>query len=585
MSGFGFYSLTAAWLFALSIPLIIVYFLKLRRPRVNVPSLLLWTRAMEDRRVNSPFQRFKRNMLLLLQILLLLLLVLAAMQPFLRAEDSQAHRRPVLIDCSASMAARDADGKTRLEVAREQIEELIDNLLPDQELCLIAFSSSPRKLTGFTNNQRILRDALKALEVADVEADLEEAMRMAQALSRTSAFSELLLISDGNVPSRADFELSFDIRFQRLPSAAANIGITALNAQRAGSAWQVFLRVEGSAETTRSATVEITIGEEEIARERVTVTAGSSEQLMVSVEPQAASRLTARLLVDGSDSLASDNIAHLHLPVPRALFVAVPEKLSFVRHALAVQAGTQVYDPSAISQPDVVISDQVTDLASSALTRVSLGVIPTELSTLVTIEEGQTEIVDWRRDAPLLRHVQLADVMMLKEPRLAPGAQEADFEQAGYTVIAYARNGPLILRRTRAITDYVCLFHPERSTLPYRVGFPVMIANILEIARQKSGIAQAQAQKTGVLPPMDVPAGLACSVVGPDDQRRERTGDAAGTVTGIPARQVGIYTSTIGAAPPVEIGASLLSAFETRLEAVEDIVFNENLAISANTEV
>jgi hypothetical protein len=382
-----------------------------------------------------------------------------------------------------------------------------------------------------------------------------------------------------------DFELSFDIHFQRLPEAAANIGITALNAQRSGSGWNVFLRVEGSAKATRSATVEVSIGDEEIARERVTIADGSTEQFMVQVEPAAHSRLTAKLIVDGKDSLAADNIVHLQLPVPRALFVAVPEKLSFVRHALAVQSGIQVHAPGDLKQPDLIISDQVADLASPAPTRLSLGVIPAPLQKLVTIEDGQTEIIDWRRDAALLRHVQLSDVMMLKEPRMAVDVTEADFEEAGYTVIAHARNGPLILRRSGPIADYVCLFHPEQSTLPYRVGFPVMIANTLEIARQQSGLAQALAQKTGVLPPLHVPSGEPCVVIGPDGQRRERVGDKAGTVTGIPAPRAGVYTSKIGDAAAVEIAVSLLSSSETRLAAAEDIVFNENLAISANTEV
>jgi Ca-activated chloride channel family protein len=585
MSGFGFYSLTAAWLFALIVPLIIVYFLKLRRPRVNVPSLLLWTRAMEDRRVNSPFQRFKRNLLLLLQLLLLLLLVLAAMQPFLRGNDDRARRRPVLIDTSASMAARDSKGRTRLDVAREQVAELIDNLLPDQELCLIAFSSAPRKLTGFTNNRRILRDALDQLEVADVEADLEEALRMAQALARTTSFQDVLLVSDGNLPDRVDFELSFNISFQRLPAAAANIGITALNAQRAGTAWQVFVRVEGSENASRSASVELSMGDAKIASERITVAAGSTEQLMVSVEPEKAGLLSAELIIDGSDSLAADNVAHLWLPVPRALYVAVPEALSFVRHALAVQQGIRVYAPSDIKQPDLVISDQVADLASPAATRVSLGFVPQPLAKLVTIEDGQTEIVDWRRDAPLLRHVQLTDVMMLAEPKLASDVQDADFESAGYTILAHARNGPLILeRRGHSTLEFACLFHVEKSTLPYRVGFPVMMANIIEVARQQSGLSQALPQRTGVLPPAEVATGESCVVEGPGGLRSERVGDAAGTVSGVPAPRAGIYTRSIGAGASETLGASLLSTSETRLQTVEEVLFNEDLAVSANTE-
>ena len=100
----SFFTPSAAWLFLLTLPLIALYFLKLKRPHVTVPSLVLWTRVLDDQRVNSPFQRFKRNLLLLLQLLLLLLLVLAAMQPFFSGKEERGSRLPVLIDCSASMA-------------------------------------------------------------------------------------------------------------------------------------------------------------------------------------------------------------------------------------------------------------------------------------------------------------------------------------------------------------------------------------------------------------------------------------------------------------------------------------------------
>ena len=63
----SFTSLSSAWLFALIVPLVIFYFLKLKRPRQTIPSLVLWRQVMNDQRVNSPFQRFKRNLLLLLQ--------------------------------------------------------------------------------------------------------------------------------------------------------------------------------------------------------------------------------------------------------------------------------------------------------------------------------------------------------------------------------------------------------------------------------------------------------------------------------------------------------------------------------------
>ena len=75
MSGLGFSALTGAWLFSIVVPLIMFYFLKLKRPRMDIASLAFWRQVLNDQRVNSPFQKFKRNLLLLLQVLLLTLLV------------------------------------------------------------------------------------------------------------------------------------------------------------------------------------------------------------------------------------------------------------------------------------------------------------------------------------------------------------------------------------------------------------------------------------------------------------------------------------------------------------------------------
>ena len=184
----NFTSLSSAWLFALLIPLVVFYFLKLKRPRQVIPSLVLWRQVLSDQRVNSPFQRFKRNLLLLLQILLLALLVLAAMQPFLRREAKRSGRLPILVDVSASMAALDKDGgRSRLDEAKQRLRERIAALLPDQELCLIAFSKSARKITGFTNNKTELRDAVAVLQFyrnADAQDNRRARGRRAAAADR-----------------------------------------------------------------------------------------------------------------------------------------------------------------------------------------------------------------------------------------------------------------------------------------------------------------------------------------------------------------------------------------------------------------
>ena len=57
-------------------PLLLLWFLKLRRARTPVSSQRLWREAIEDMRANAPFQRLRWRWLLVLQILILLLIAL-----------------------------------------------------------------------------------------------------------------------------------------------------------------------------------------------------------------------------------------------------------------------------------------------------------------------------------------------------------------------------------------------------------------------------------------------------------------------------------------------------------------------------
>ena len=73
----------AAFLFALSIPVVVVFYL-LKRKRVVrlVSSTFLWQKFLAETQASAPFQRLRHNWLLILQIILLLLAILALARPY-----------------------------------------------------------------------------------------------------------------------------------------------------------------------------------------------------------------------------------------------------------------------------------------------------------------------------------------------------------------------------------------------------------------------------------------------------------------------------------------------------------------------
>ncbi|MFO0065821.1 MAG: BatA domain-containing protein, partial [Pirellulaceae bacterium] len=117
------------WAVMAAVPLAIflLYFLKLKRQPLEVPSTLLWRQAVEDMRVNSLWQKLRRNLLLLLQLLFVAALMLAALRPGWSGSMGSGKRYIFLIDHSASMSATDVAG-SRLEEAKRLAIQRIDSL-------------------------------------------------------------------------------------------------------------------------------------------------------------------------------------------------------------------------------------------------------------------------------------------------------------------------------------------------------------------------------------------------------------------------------------------------------------------------
>ena len=87
-------SLAALWGMLVLPAVVLLYFLKRKRNEHVISSTLLWKQATQDLRVNSPFQRLRKNLLLLLQLLILALVVFALAGPALNRRAMISNRTP-----------------------------------------------------------------------------------------------------------------------------------------------------------------------------------------------------------------------------------------------------------------------------------------------------------------------------------------------------------------------------------------------------------------------------------------------------------------------------------------------------------
>lgn len=364
----------AGWQWALLalVPLgiVLLYFLKLKRESLLVPSTLLWARTVEDLHVNSLIQWLRRNLLLLLQLLAVLLAALALLRPGMHATESSLAQKIFLIDCSASMQATDVTGAdNRFQLAKQLIGQAIDGLGDQEQAMLIAFSDRADIVQSFTADRRRLRQALDQLRVSSRPTDISEALRAASGLVQANrprtagddggaavetadmaavetaaantaaavdavvdaadaagtaaagmattgtamATAELLIYSDGKFPSASDFELTgLQPTFVSVGSEQpTNLSILAFsverNPDRAGEL-QAFATIANTGTTAAGSPVSLKLDGGLIDAQQVSLEPGEETGVSFTLTSLDAQQL--ELTLDQEDDLLLDNVAH-----------------------------------------------------------------------------------------------------------------------------------------------------------------------------------------------------------------------------------------------------------------------------------
>ena len=207
------------WAALAAVPLCIVllYFLKLKRQSVVVPSTLLWRRSMEDLRVNSLFQRLRRNILLIMQLLTVAMILLALTGPSWVGSSTSGRRLIIAIDQSASMSATDV-APNRLSVAKSKATALINSMTASDLAMIIAFSDTAEVVSSYTSNKNLLKQKIQAIEPTERRTNLREALQVADGLANPSRQTEggiataestpkLVILTDGAFADIQGFSL------------------------------------------------------------------------------------------------------------------------------------------------------------------------------------------------------------------------------------------------------------------------------------------------------------------------------------------------------------------------------------------
>lgn len=504
----------ALGLLGLAVPLVLLYLLKMKRRERTVSSNVLWQKVIQDIQATTPFQKLRRNLLLFLQLLLLALLSLAMARPTLRSSSMEGRSVALILDGSASMRAKEKDGRERFEAARAIALDLADGLAGGKdpgEMMVIAAGRRTRVLKGFTSDRAALRRAIAEARPGDTRADPAEALELAAAALKDRRNPEIVLVSDGAGTSLASAPGVKSFQFLRVGETAENLAVTRLDVRPASPKmlmemkaqgeledgrypYQVFAAVRNFGTQSRKTIVTMTF-DGRLAGAREVELAPGAETTLAFKERFAPGALEVRIEAD--DALSADNAARaLVRPADEVRVALVGARNPFLERVLQSLPYVNLSRPASLAEGgwDLVICDrQVPD----PLPDTNLLLIAPDRDLPGYARRGTVrfpDILDWQKDHALFRSVDFHDVHVAQ-------AQQPAEELRGRVLAKGTGGAPLVVlsqdpgRSFRAILT----FSLADTDWPLRPSFPIFFANLLGYARDFNTLGSVPFYRTGAL--------------------------------------------------------------------------------------
>ncbi|MCC6749808.1 MAG: VWA domain-containing protein [Deltaproteobacteria bacterium] len=505
----------------------VLYILKLRRRRVQVPFAKLWQRVLKEKESTSLFRQLRRLLSLLLQLAFLLLLTGALGDPRFSAERVDGRHIIVLVDASASMRATDGAPGTRLDQARDQVRALVRGLGGADAMMLVRMDTQVTPLTPFTGDEALLLKALDALDPADTRADLARGLQFAGDALRGKTKPLLVLVGDGAYdravlasvllrdkgaaasPTPTDWLDRIDLRgvqvsFLPVGASRDNVAIVAFSARRYATnklSFEVYLEVVNYRDRPTEADLQLLSDGEVTEVQRLRLKAGERARYTCGPEDRKGKKrawcemaasgelLEARLLPPGSsgrespgalDAFPLDDRAYALLPKRKKQHVLlVSDGNLFVEGALLLDDNVELakvapraYSPRALKGMDAVVFDGFYPPTKEAPRLHTLLLNPPEdAGPFATTGRLQAPLItEQSAKHPVMRWITLKDTNISNATKFSMAE--------GVEVLAASFRDPVMVARAVGNLKTVAFgFDIKRSDLPLRVAFPMLVVN------------------------------------------------------------------------------------------------------------
>ncbi len=540
------------------VPLIVAfYLLRLRRHERTVSSTFLWQALVRDVEANAPWQRLRRSLLLLLQLLVVVALVLVVARPSGERAAGLARDLVLVVDASASMAARDVF-PDRLTAAKRAAITALAELPADGRVSVVAAAESARVVANEASDRGRVTRAIESIEQSTAPGRLAEALTLAGDLAERARGAEILIVTDDAASAAPDVELAVPVRVLTVGAERDNQAIAALavRSDPSGLERTVFVSIANYSDARVVRRLRILADGSPITARDLPMEAVSRADVVIDELPEGTRVVEAQLAeipaAEGGaapgppDLLALDDRAWAIVPpdrIRRVLLVGPGN--AYLQTAFALLPNVELYGATAAEYEGTTGKDRFDlfvfdghlpeELPEAAI----LAIAPPATSPLGTVTGTLTDppIGQGAAAEPLLRNVDLSRLHIAE-------AQRMELPDWARLVLPGSGAAPLIYSGLReGSVTAIITFDLRLSDLPLQVAWPILATNL---AGELLGLAPGGVEPVAPGSPVELPlppGTAALRVTRPDGSVAELApgGSGATTVTWVETRQLGVY--------------------------------------------
>jgi hypothetical protein len=462
--------------------LIIIHRLKPKPRPVEVTNLFLWNQVIREKNRNLSFERFKKNLPLLLQIIMVILAAMALANPTRTIQTAPKGNLILVMDTSASMKTRTGSG-IRFDLAREKALKLIAKRDRGQKIFIVEAGKKATVKSGFMDNTKAAQAIVKELQPSDAAVNLETAVYLALSFVDPAKEDFVHLITDGAGKDFSTLVRSHPkIRPIVITGGKQNVGITKFEFRQQvdyGDHYEFMLEIKNFDHLPVKFPVRLSIDRWVLFEQSIAFEA--QEKKLLIIPYSGLINGIARATLEIEDDFSVDNRSYLSLNAAKEIWVLLVSKGNhFLERLLAAYPNFRVNSvkeiipsswPEQTARHDIVIVDRMDFPATD---RGNFLLIDAYSPSIPLIETGRIrlpKILTWDRKSPLMANVNLKGLIIEEGTQLQAARQlqpVIESDRAGL-MYAFEENG---LRVVHFGFDFT------RSDLPLKVAFPVMMSNI-----------------------------------------------------------------------------------------------------------